>query len=52
MADAPVAVSEGPGHGGRPRANLKILTGQIAGLGLPITEHQSLATDDATSKTS
>ena len=42
---------EGPGHGGRPRANLKILRATFAGLGLPITEHQSLSTDDATSKT-
>ena len=45
-----------PGHGGRcrcgrPRANLEKPTRAIAGLGLPITEHRSFSTDDATSKT-
>ena len=41
----------GHGHGGRPRTNLEKPTRAIAGLGLPITEHQWFSTDDATSKT-
>ena len=39
---------DGHSHGGRPRANLKILSGPIAHLGVTTTYHQSRpAGDDA-----
>ena len=49
MADGPVAAMAVT-HAGRPRTNLKILSGPIARLGVTTTYHQSRPADDAASE--